>query len=57
MTTTKNPPVRLTLTLTDGTRRSFELARMPKHWQSWLIQQLPYGTPYTGASFTCEPIA
>lgn len=44
----------LTITLADGRSWSFERATLPNHWKSWLMQQLPYGTPKQGCTFKCE---
>lgn len=45
------PKYTLTITLNTGEAHSFTVDRMPRHWKSWLMQQLPYGTTFTGASF------
>jgi hypothetical protein len=46
---------RLTITTADGRSWSFDRAKMPRHWKSWLMQQVPYGTPMQGAQFKREP--
>jgi hypothetical protein len=45
---------RLGIILRDGTEYAFEVPKIPAHWASWLLQQLPYGTPSIGASFYRE---
>lgn len=52
----KTNTCRLTITLADGAAHSFEVDRMPRHWNSWLMQQLPYGTVFLGATFKREAI-
>jgi hypothetical protein len=47
---------RLTITLADGTSHSEAVERMPRSWKSWLMQRLPYGTVFTGATFKREAI-
>jgi hypothetical protein len=42
----------LTITLRSGEAQSFTVAKMPAHWKSWLMRQLPYGTDFQGASFS-----
>jgi hypothetical protein len=45
---------RLTITLRDGTSETFTRAKMPRHWKSWLMHQLPYGSDVQGATFKRE---
>lgn len=47
---------KLTITLQDGTTHSETVAKMPKHWNSWLMHRMPYGTDFQGATFTREEI-
>lgn len=54
--TKKSPTARLTVTLKDGTAHSFEVVKMPRAWTSWVMQQMPYGTDYFGATFHRERI-
>lgn len=42
----------ITITLADGTTRSMQVRKMPRHWKSVLMRQLPYGTDVTGATFS-----
>lgn len=51
-----NSLIRLTITLRSGETHSFDVAKMPRHWNSWLMQQLPYGTVFTGATFNRKVI-
>jgi hypothetical protein len=44
----------LTITLADGTSHSETVAKMPRHWKSWLMHKLPYGTDFQGATFSRE---
>lgn len=48
---------RLSVTLASGECLSFECARMPRHWKSWVMQKAPYGTSFTGCSFSREAVA
>jgi hypothetical protein len=41
----------LSVILADGTRHDFERAKMPRHWKSWVMQQMPYGTDFYGCRF------
>ena len=41
----------LGIRLADGTQHLFETARLPRHWKSWVMHQLPYGTVFTGCEF------
>lgn len=47
---------RLTITLATGEVHSFDVAKMPRYYNSWLMQQLPYGTVFTGATFSREAL-
>lgn len=42
----------LTLTLADGTVHTETVKRMPRHWCSWLMHRMPYGTNLQGCTFT-----
>lgn len=42
----------LTLTLASGEQHSYQVTRLPKHWKSWLLRKLPYGTDTVGATFS-----
>lgn len=42
----------LTITLRDGTEHRFETNAMPRHWKSWVMRQMPYGTDFLGAQFS-----
>jgi hypothetical protein len=44
----------LTLTLADGTVHAARVDRMPRFWKSWLMQRMPYGTDFYGATFHRE---
>jgi hypothetical protein len=44
-------PQTLRITLADGTARTFTVASLPKHWKSWLMAQMPYGTDFVDATF------
>jgi hypothetical protein len=46
----------LTITLESGEAHSFTVAKMPRHWKSWLMRQLPYGTAFMGATFKREHV-
>ena len=48
--------VRLSITLADGTTRSWDVAKLPQHWKSWVMQHMPYGTDYAGATWARERI-
>jgi hypothetical protein len=37
---------RLQITLRSGETHSFTVSRVPRHWKSWVMDQLPYGTDY-----------
>ena len=52
MPETKTPQYTLTITLRDGTEHSFEVDAMPRHWKSWVMRQLPWGTDVHGAEFS-----
>lgn len=52
MSTTKTPQFVLTITLRDGTEHSFEVEAMPRHWKSWVMRQMPWGTDFHGAEFS-----
>lgn len=54
--TTQDRSYRLTITLRTGERHSFERPTCPRCWKSWLMQQLPYGTDFYGATFKREAI-
>lgn len=41
----------LQITLRDGTTYRFEQVKLPRHWKSWLMQQVPYGTDFMGCRF------
>ena len=43
--------ITLAITLSSGERHEFTVSRMPRAWKSWLMQQLPYGTSFQGATF------
>lgn len=43
---------RLAITLADGDTFAFDVKRMPRHWKSWVMQQMPYLTTFTGCTFT-----
>lgn len=47
---------RLTITLRDGEAHTFAYRgrRRPRFIGSWLMQQMPYGTDFQGATFACE---
>lgn len=47
---------RLRITLNTGESHSFEVKRMPQHWKSWLMQQLPYGSDFYAAVFEREAV-
>lgn len=42
----------LTIVLADGTTHSETVKRMPRTWKSWLMQRMPYGTTFQGATFS-----
>lgn len=44
----------LTITLRDGTAHTETVKKMPRFWKSWLMQRMPYGTDFYGATFTRE---
>jgi hypothetical protein len=44
--------ITLTITLRDGNAHAFTVAKMPRHWKSGVMQQMPYGTSFQGARFT-----
>jgi hypothetical protein len=48
---------RLTITLADGSSHSEDVAKLPRHYKSWLMHRLPYGTVFYGCTFTREVIA
>lgn len=50
--------VKLTLTLANGETCTWTGRKMPKHWKSALMQQVPYGAgvDYRGATWTRERI-
>jgi hypothetical protein len=50
------PKFRLTITLSSGEAHSFDVAKMPRHYASWLMQQLPYGTVFQGATFSRQSL-
>jgi hypothetical protein len=56
MSDIRTPQYRLTITLATGEAHSFDVAKMPRHWKSWLMQQMPYGTPMQGAQFKREAL-
>jgi hypothetical protein len=41
---------------TAGQTWTFDVPKIPKFWKSWLMQQVPYGTPMQGAEFKRERI-
>lgn len=41
----------LTITLRSGESYSFTVDHRPRHWKSWVMQQLPYDTDYLGCTF------
>lgn len=41
----------LTIELATGERHEFAVARLPRHWTSWLMHQMPYGTTLRGCRF------
>lgn len=49
--------IRLSVTLGDGTVHSFEVAKMPRHWKSWVMQRCPYGTDYFGCTWSRELVS
>jgi hypothetical protein len=51
------PSYRLTITLRDGASHSFVVAKMPRHYGSWLMQQLPYGTNFQGCVCSREVVS
>lgn len=57
MSTTKTPQFVLTITLQDGTTHSFEVDAMPRHYASWLMRQMPYGTDFHGAQFSSARVS
>ena len=57
MSTTKTPQFVLTVTLRDGTAHSFEVDSMPRHWASWVMRQMPYGTDFLGAEFSSARVS
>jgi hypothetical protein len=46
----------LTITCEAGSWR-FTRSSMPRHWKSWLMRQVPYGTNLQGATITREQVA
>jgi len=52
--TTTHETRRLTITLRSGESFSFVVDRRPRHWKSWLMAQVPYGTSCQGATFTVD---
>jgi hypothetical protein len=57
MGTTKTAKYVLTITLRDGAVHSFEVDAMPRHWASWVMRQLPYGTDVLGAKFSSARVS
>jgi hypothetical protein len=55
--TSSKPSHRLTITLASGERHEFVVAKMPRFWNSWPMQQLPYGTVFQGATFSREVVS
>lgn len=43
----------LACTLRDGTTHTWHVAKRPRYIGSWMMQQLPYGTNFHGATFAC----
>ena len=48
---------RMTVILSTGEAFTFEAERKPRHWRSWIIQQLPYATAFLGATWKIEKVA
>lgn len=44
----------LAVTLASGERFAFPVAKMPRHWKSWVMQECPYGTDFYGCTFSRE---
>lgn len=51
------PTYRLAITLTSGERFEFTVAKMPRAWKSWLMQQVPYGASFYGCEFSREVVS
>jgi hypothetical protein len=49
---TPKPQFALSVTLADGTTHTFEVEKMPRHWCSWVMQKLDYGTVFQGCQFS-----
>ena len=56
MTGTGDGMYRLTVTLATGKVHSFTVGHMPRHWQSWVMQRLPYCTNYQGCTWGVRPL-
>jgi hypothetical protein len=41
----------LTVTLASGQAHNFTVGHLPRHWQSWVMRQLPYATDYHGCAW------
>lgn len=52
MSDISRPRVRLSITLSDGTTESWTVAKTPRHWKSWVMQRMPYGTDFFGCTFS-----
>ncbi len=40
--------------LADGTVYTFPVRRLPRHWKSWVMQRVPYGTSFLGCAWIIE---
>jgi hypothetical protein len=48
--------VRMTIALTNGDEFSFLRDKKPPHWKSWLMQRVPYGTDFQGATYAIKAV-
>jgi len=46
----------LTLTLADGTTHTWTPEKLPKHWTSWCMRQMPSDTDFYGCSWGKEAV-
>jgi hypothetical protein len=47
---------RLTITLASGQTHTEEVAKLPRFYKSWLMQRMPYGTDFYGATFARKAV-
>jgi hypothetical protein len=46
----------IVLRFPSGRIERFTVFQIPKSWKSWTMQQLPYGTDFTGCVWTLEQV-